>query len=57
MKKLVVAQKTALGQVQVNTILVRSDNELDVDDDDDEEDDDIAGEIQDGGPKKKLFGS
>ena len=57
MKKLVVAQKTALGQVQVNTILVRSDNELDVDDDDDEEDEDIAGETQDGGPKKKLFGS
>ena len=56
MKKLVVAQKTALGQVQVNTILVRSDNELDVDDDD-EEDEDIAGEIHDGGPKKKLFGS
>ena len=57
MKKLVVAQKTALGQVQVNTILVRSDNELDADDDDDEEDEDIAGDIQDGGPKKKLFGS
>ena len=35
MKKLVVAQKTALGQVQVNTILVRSNNSLDEEDKED----------------------
>ena len=36
-KKLVVAQKTALGQVQVNTILVRSDNCTEEDEEDYEE--------------------